>query len=284
MRLGKSDISDNNIYIVAEIGINHNGSIELAKAMINIAKKAGCHAVKFQKRTIDDVYTKEELDKQRESIFGNTNRDLKNGLEFNIEQYKEIVNYCNKIEIDFFASPWDCKSVDFLENCNICCYKIASACITDINLLEKIKQTEKPVIISTGMSSINEIRKAVDIFDKDNVILLSCTSTYPNKDEEINLNKIKTLKKLFPGYLIGYSGHEEDILPSIIAASFGCVMIERHITLSKLLWGSDQMASLEPSQLNELVNSMKRVKLLLGKGEIGIIENELPIKEKLRKY
>ena len=186
MKINNKIIDDGIPYIIAEIGINHNGSLQLAKMLIDIASEAGCNAVKFQKRDIDIVYTKEELSKERNSYYGKTNEDLKRGLEFSYDDYKELFNYAKLKKIDIFASPWDCNSVDFLEQFNPCCYKIASASITDIKLLEKIKNTHKPVILSTGMSTLEEIDTAVKIFDKDNIAILSCTSTYPTEDKEIN--------------------------------------------------------------------------------------------------
>ena len=271
-------------YIIAEIGINHNGSVDLAKVLIDIAAESGCHAVKFQKRDIDIVYTKEELSKERKSVFGTTNGDLKRGLELSFEEYNELFEYAKNKNIDIFASPWDCNSVEFLEKLNPCCYKVASASITDIKLLNKIKETGKPVIISTGMSSEKEIDNAINIFDKSNIAILSCTSTYPNEDYEINLNKIKTLMNKYQGIPIGYSGHEKDILPSIIATALGSAIIERHITISKYIWGSDQKASLEPNELKDLVNNINRVMTLMGNGQIMLLDSEQPIKQKLRRY
>ena len=268
-------------YIVAEIGINHNGDLALAKMMIDIAKKCGCDAVKFQKRDINVVYTPEELKKERKSVFGNTNGDLKRGLEFSFDDYSELFCYAKMNNIDIFASPWDCNSVDFLEQFNPCCYKIASACITDKKLIQKIKNTGRPVIISTGMSTEEEIDDVVSSFDKNNISILSCTSTYPTANEDMNLNKIKTLMAKYP---TGYSGHEQGILPTLIAVAFGAAIIERHITVSREIWGSDQQASLEPLELKELVEKINDVKLMLGNGNIKMLDSEKSIKEKLRRY
>ncbi len=284
MKIGKKEINNlSDPYIIAEIGINHNGSLILAKSLIDIAAKSGCDAVKFQKRDVDLVYTKEELDKPRNSVYGKTNGDLKRGLELSYNDYYELFNYAKEKGIDIFASPWDVNSVDFLEQFNPCCYKVASACITDEELLKRINKTNKPVIISTGMSSIDEIKTAINFFDKDKIALLSCTSTYPTSDNDINLNKILTLKEKFSNVLIGYSGHESDIIPSIIAVSMGACIIERHITLSKELWGSDQKASLEPKELENLVNEIRRLKIIKGDGKIDIRDSEKPIRDKLRK-
>lgn len=285
MKIGNKEISENkSTYIIGEIGINHNGSIILAKSLIDIAVKCGCDAVKFQKRDIDLVYTKEELDKPRNSVYGKTNGDLKRGLEFSFEDYKELFSYASKKGIDIFASPWDINSVDFLEQLNPCCYKIASACITDETLLKKISDTNKPVIISTGMSSLEQIKKALSYFDKDKVALLSCTSTYPTDDQDINLNKILSLKHEFPNIPIGYSGHESDIIPTIIAVSMGACIVERHITISKELWGSDQKASLGPENLKSLVSEIRRINVIKGDGKIKILDSEKTICDKLRRY
>lgn len=284
MKINNKIISSNSPYIIAEIGINHNGSVDLAKMLIDIAVDCGCDAVKFQKRDIDKVYTKEELEKERISVFGKTNGDLKRGLEFSYQEYCNLFSYAKEKKIDIFASPWDCNSVDFLEKFHPCCYKVASASLTDIKLLEKIKATGKPVIISTGMSNELEIDDAIKIFDKNKLAILSCTSTYPTDDNEINLNKMITLKEKYKDIPVGYSGHEKDILPSLIATALGATIIERHITISKNIWGSDQKASLEPKELKELVENIKRVKTIMGDGKIKVYDNELPIIAKLRRY
>ena len=195
-----------------------------------------------------------------------------------------MFSYAKEKKIDIFASPWDCNSVDFLEKFHPCCYKVASASLTDIKLLEKIKATGKPVIISTGMSNELEIDDAIKIFDKNKLAILSCTSTYPTDDNEINLNKMITLKEKYKDIPVGYSGHEKDILPSLIATALGATIIERHITISKNIWGSDQKASLEPKELKELVENIKRVKTIMGDGKIKVYDNELPIIAKLRRY
>lgn len=270
-------------YIIGEIGINHNGNLGIAKDLIKVAKECGCNAVKLQKRTVDLVYSKEELATKRESIFGNTNGDLKFGLEFNKEEYIDIKNYCESIDIDLIVSPWDEKSVDFLEDIGISKYKIASATITNFKILNKIKDTNKKVIISTGMSTEEEIDSAVKFFNPKNIEgILVCTSTYPNKYKEINLNRINTLYKKYK-LPIGYSGHEIGFIPSIAAVSIGAKIIERHITLSRSMWGSDQHSSLEPSELKEMINSIKIIEKSMGNGILGIYDSEIPIKEKLRK-
>jgi len=283
MKINNREINETKPYIIAEIGINHNGSLTLAKILIDIAVACNCNAVKFQKRDIDLVYSKEELKKERTSIFGSTNEDLKRGLEFSVEEYEDLFNYAKEKNIDMFCSPWDCNSVDFLEKFNPCCYKVASASITDMELLKKIKSTNRPVIISTGMSSEEEIEKAINIFDKSNIAILSCTSTYPTEDDEVNLNKLITLKNKYQDIPVGYSGHEKDILPTLIAVAMGATIVERHITINKDIWGSDQKASLEPNELRKLVDEINRVKKIMGDGKIKVFDREQPIKEKLRK-
>lgn len=271
-------------YVIAEIGINHNGDLAMAKMMIDIAKKCNCDAVKFQKRTIDVVYSKEELAKPRNSVFGKTNEDLKRGLEFSESEYRELFDYAKQKKIDMFASPWDIESVDFLEKFSPCCYKIASACLTYDDLLKRIKKTNKPIILSVGMSSEEELDNAINILGDKNICILSCTSTYPTDICDINLKRINTLMQKYPNIPIGYSGHEEGILPTLIAVSMGAAVIERHITISRQIWGSDQKSSLEPLELKELVSKIEDVKLMMGDGMIKMVDSEKPIKEKLRRY
>ncbi len=269
-------------FIIAEIGINHNGSLAMAKKMIDIAVTTGCDAVKFQKRTIDIVYTKEELAKERKSVFGNTNGDLKRGLEFGEEEYSEIDSYCKQKGILWFASCWDENSVDFMEKFDTPCYKIASASLTDDNLLKHIKSKGKPVLLSTGMSTMEQIKHAVSILGEDNLVLYHCTSTYPSNMDEINLEVIETLKKEF-SCPIGYSGHERGVTPSVLAVALGADSIERHITLDRTNWGSDQAASLEMAGLYHLVRDIRQVPYLLGDGIKKVYPRELPIIDKLRR-
>lgn len=269
-------------FIVAEIGINHNGSVDLAKKMIDIAVTTGCDAVKFQKRTIDIVYTKEELAKERKSVFGNTNGDLKRGLEFDYEEYKEIDNYCKEKNIIWFASCWDKKSVDFIEQFNVPCYKIASASLTDDNLLKYTRSKGKPILLSTGMSTMEQIKHAVEILGKENLIIYHCTSTYPSNAEETNLKVIENFKKDFD-CPIGYSGHERGVTPSVLAVALGANSVERHITIDRTNWGSDQAASLEMAGLYHLVRDIRQVPDLLGDGKKVVYSRELPIIEKLRR-
>ena len=269
-------------FIIAEIGINHNGSVALAKKMIDIAVTTGCDAVKFQKRTVDVVYTKEELAKERKSVFGNTNGDLKRGLEFSKEQYKEIDKYCKERGILWFASCWDEASVDFIDEFNPPCYKIASASLTDDNLLKHTKSKGKPILLSTGMSTMEEIKHAVSILGEDNLIIYHCTSTYPSNAEEMNLRVIETFKNEFD-CPIGYSGHERGVTPSVLAVALGANSVERHITVDRTNWGSDQAASLEMAGLSHMVRDIRQVPNLLGDGEKVVYPRELPIIDKLRR-
>ena len=283
VKIANKIIGDNYpCFIIAEIGINHNGSINTAKKLIKMAYDNGCDAVKFQKRTVDIVYTKEELQKERESIFGTTNGDLKRGLEFSKKEYDEIDKYCKQLGILWFASCWDENSVDFIEQYDVCAHRVASACLTDWNLLKKVKATNKPILISTGMSTQEEIDKAVEILGEDNLVIFHCTSTYPTSNNEINLNYIKTLRQKY-SCPIGFSGHERGIMPSTVAASMGANSIERHITLDRTMWGSDQSASLEPQGLAKLVRDIRELKDIMGDGIKRVYESEIPIKKKLRR-
>ena len=269
-------------FVIAEIGINHNGSIALAKKMIDIAVTTGCDAVKFQKRTVDVVYTKEELAKERISVFGNTNGDLKRGLEFDLDQYKEIDAYCKEKGIMWFASCWDEQAVDFIEQFDVPCYKIASASLTDDNLLKYTKSKGKPILLSTGMSTMEEIKHAVSILGEDNLVIYHCTSTYPSNTEEMNLKVIESFKTEF-NCPIGYSGHERGVTPSVLAVALGANSVERHITFDRTNWGSDQAASLEMAGLYHMVRDIRQVPGLLGDGKKIVYPRELPIIDKLRR-
>lgn len=281
--IANKTIGDNHpCFIIAEIGINHNGSLETAKKLISMAHFFGCDAVKFQKRTVEDVYTKEELATPRQSIFGNTNGDLKYGLEFEYNEYKEIDKHCKELGILWFASCWDKKSVDFIEQFDVCAHKIPSALITDIELLEYIKKTGKPILLSTGMSTIDEIDEAIKVIGTDNTIIYHCTSTYPSENSELNLNVIKALKEKYD-CPIGYSGHEKGIVSSTIAVVLGACSVERHITLDRTLWGTDQAASLEPEGLRKMIRDIRNIKTFLGDGIKKVYDSELPIKKKLRR-
>ncbi len=269
-------------FIIAEIGINHNGSVTMAKNLIDIAVTTGCNAVKFQKRTVDVVYSQEELARERNSIFGKTNGDLKRGLEFGYEEYKEIDEYCKERNIIWFASCWDEASVDFIEQFNPPCYKIASASLTDDNLLKHTRAKGKPILLSTGMSTMDEIRHAVDVLGRNDLVIYHCTSTYPSNSNEINLSVIRALEEEFD-CPIGYSGHERGIMPSVLAVAMGAVSIERHITTDRTNWGSDHAASLEIAGLSHMVRDIRQVPSLIGDGVKTVYNRELPIIEKLRR-
>jgi N-acetylneuraminate synthase len=273
---------DQPCYIVAEIGINHNGDLDLAKKLISVALAAGCDAVKFQKRTIDVVYTPEELAKPRENPFGETNGDLKRALEFGLEEYREIDAFCKSIKMTWFASPWDEGSVDFLEQFHVPVYKIASASLTDDHLLRHIRKTDKPVIISSGMSTIEEIDHAVEVLGKQDLILLHTTSTYPASYNELNLRAIPALAARY-GVPVGYSGHETGIPTSVCAAALGACCVERHITMDRAMWGSDQAASLEPNGISRLVRDIRLWEQAKGDGVKRVFEREIPIIKKLRR-
>ena len=269
-------------FIVAEIGINHNGSVAIAKKLIDIAVEAGCDAVKFQKRTIDIVYSNEELDRPRESPFGDTNRELKENLEFGLNEYREIDRYCKDKGIIWFASCWDEVSVDFIEQFEPPLYKIASASLTDDNLLRHHRKYDRPILASTGMSTMEEIHHAVEILGETDLILMHCTSTYPAKPSELNLRMIKTLQREFT-CPIGYSGHEVGLQTTLAAVTLGSCVIERHITLDRAMWGSDQAASVEPQGIRRLVRDIRTIETALGDGKKRIYESELPILAKLRR-
>ncbi len=283
VKIGNIMVGDNHpCFIIAEIGINHNGNVTEAKRLIDIAVATGCNAVKFQKRTVDIVYSKEELEKPRPNPFGETNGDLKRGLELGYEEYKQIDEYCKQKKIMWFASCWDEKSVDFIEQFNPPCYKIASASLTDDELLKYTKAKGKPILLSTGMSTMTEIEHAMDILGEENTIIFHCTSTYPANTNEINLNCIKTLKERFK-CPVGYSGHERGIAPSVIAVALGACSVERHITTDRTNWGSDQAASLETPGLFHMIRDIRQVPALLSDGKKVVYEREIPIKEKLRR-
>jgi N-acetylneuraminate synthase len=270
-------------YLIAEIGINHNGDVGIAKKLIDKAVQYGFDAVKFQKRTVEIVYSAEELARERESPFGATNGDLKRGLEFGLAEYQEIDRYCREKNIQWFCSPWDEKSVDFLEQFTPVAYKIASASLTDDGLLSHIKATKRPILLSTGMSTLDEIDHAVSVLDGAELLVMHTTSTYPSKDHELNLSVIATLRQRY-GLPIGYSGHEVGVLPSVFAvAAFAACAVERHITLDRSMWGSDQAASLEPRGMELLARYIKMWPECRGDGVKRVLDAEIPIKQKLRR-
>jgi N-acetylneuraminate synthase len=269
-------------YVVAEIGINHNGDIAVAKKLIDVAHQAGCNAVKFQKRTVDVVYTADELAKPRENPFGPTNGDLKRGLEFGEAAYREIDAHCKGAGIAWFASCWDEGSVDFIERFAPPCYKIASASLTDDNLLRHHRKTGRPIIISTGMSTLEQIDHAVEVLGKTDLVIMHTTSTYPSELGDLNLRVLTTLSERY-GVPVGYSGHEVGLAPSLAAAALGACMIERHITLDRAMWGSDQSASVEPPGFTRLVRDIRAIEASMGDGVKRVIDAEVPIMKKLRR-
>jgi len=269
-------------YVIAEIGINHNGDIDLAKRLISVAVAAGCDAVKFQKRTVDVVYSAEELAKPRESPFGATNGDLKRGLELDYYDYQEIDAFCRASKIAWFASAWDEQSVDFINRFNPPCFKIASASLTDDNLLRHTRATGRPVILSTGMSTLDQIDHALDVLGRDNLILLHACSTYPAYYEELNLRAIPLMRERY-GVPVGYSGHETGVASTVAAAVLGACCIERHITLDRSMWGSDHAASLEPNGISRVVRDIRLVEQSMGDGVKRVYEREHPIIKKLRR-
>ena len=286
MKIANHDIGEGHpCWITSEIGINHSGSLELAKKLIDASVLAGVDAVKFQKRNVEKVYSKEELDKPRESPWGTTNREQKLGLEFGETEYHQIDLYCREKKIIWYASPWDTDSVEFLEQFDIPVYKVASACVTDLELIRRIGMTGKPVIMSTGMSTVEEISRAVSLLKifTDQIALLACVSTYPAKTEELQLRRIETIKRLWPDCEVGYSGHEVGLYTSYAAVVMGANLLERHITLDRSMYGSDQAASIEPGGFMRLVRDIRDFQKACGNGKIEVLESEKPIREKLRR-
>jgi len=273
---------DSSTFIIAEIGINHNGDVEVAKKLISAAVGAGCDAVKFQKRTIDVVYSPEELAAPRENPFGPTNGDLKRGLEFGLKEYTEINRFCQSLGVPWFASCWDEGSVDFIEQFQPRCYKIASASLTDDALLRHHRAKGRPIILSTGMSTLAQIDHAVEVLGKDDLILMHATSTYPSKIEELNLRVIPALIERYD-IPVGYSGHEVGLYTTLAAMVLGACAVERHITLDRAMWGSDQAASVEPHGMARLVKDIRAAERALGDGIKKVYESELPIIRKLRR-
>jgi N-acetylneuraminate synthase len=283
IRFGNILVGDGHpCYVIAEIGINHNGNIDVAKKLIEVAVASGCQAVKFQKRTIEVVYSAEELARPRESPFGTTNGDLKYGLEFNLEQYRQIDDHCREKNIAWFASCWDEASVDFINQFDTPLYKIASASLTDDHLLHYTSSKGRPILLSTGMSTIEQIDHAVEVLGKKDLILLHTCSTYPATYEELNLRVINLLSNRY-GIPVGYSGHETGLSTSIATIALGACVLERHITLDRAMWGSDQAASVEPQGFAHLVRDIRLVETALGDGVKRLGNREEPIMKKLRR-
>jgi N-acetylneuraminate synthase len=284
VKIGEREVGDGfPTYIVAEIGINHNGEVETAKRMIKAAKEAGVDAVKFQKRTPDLCVPPDQRGQMRETPWGYiTYLEYRYKVEFEAEEYAEIDRYCKEVGIPWFASVWDEPSVDFMERFNPICYKVPSASLTDHTLLRHISATGRPVILSTGMSTMDEICAAVKVLDMDRLLITHATSTYPCDPEELNLRMIDTLRETFP-CPIGYSGHEVGLIPSVVAVSLGACMVERHITLDRAMWGSDQAASVEPGGFERLVHYVRVTEASLGDGVKKVYASELSSLKKLRR-
>jgi N-acetylneuraminate synthase len=284
LKIGSSLLGENQpVYVIGEIGLNHNGSVDIAKQLIDVAVEAGAQAVKFQKRT-PEISTPEHMKSTpRETPWGTmTYLEYRYRVEFEEEQYSEIDRYCKSVGLDWFASPWDEPSVDFLEQMNVVAYKIASASVTDLEMLGKIRETGKPVILSTGMSTIEQIDKAVETLGTENLSLMHATSTYPLPPEEANIRMITTLKERY-AVPVGYSGHETGLQISIAAVALGAVSIERHITLDRAMWGSDHGASLEPKGFVSLVRDIRILEQAMGDGVKRIYPGELAPLSKLRR-
>ena len=275
----------NSIFYIAEIGINHNGDLKICKDLISLSKKAGFDAVKFQKRDIDEVYTKEILDSPRESPWGKTQRQQKEGLEFGEKEYDEIDNYCKSLNIEWFASAWDLNSLEFLKKYKLKYNKIASAMIVDKNFLKKVAKEKKHTFISTGMSTMEDIDVAVKIFNEEGCSfeLMHCVSTYPMDTEDANLKVIDTLKKKF-NCNVGYSGHESGLAVSFAAVTMGISSLERHITLDRSMYGSDQASSLEPNGFTFLISTINKMLISFGDGEKKFDQKEIEIAKKLRAH
>ncbi len=273
------------VFICAEIGINHNGDMDICKKLIDIAVESDCDAVKFQKRDIDLVYSKELLDSPRESPWGSTQREQKLGLEFGFDEYKEIDEYCKNKKIEWYASSWDLESQEFLKKFNCKYNKIASAMLVYDDLLKEVAREGKHTFISTGMSTYEQIDHAVEIFKtaKCSFELMHTVSTYPMQDEHANLNMIPTLRKRY-GVNVGYSGHETGLAISCAAAALGISSLERHITIDRAMYGSDQAASVSPAGLKNLVGSVRKIQKAMGDGVKRIIDDELPVAAKLREH
>ncbi|HVU01485.1 MAG TPA: N-acetylneuraminate synthase family protein [Polyangiaceae bacterium] len=269
-------------YVVGEIGINHNGDLAIAERLIDVAALSGCQAVKFQKRTVDVVYTAEELAKPRENPFGPTNGHLKRGLEFGADQYRHVDRYAKEKKVAWFVSCWDEASVDFMEQFAPPCYKIASASLTDDALLRHHRKTGRPIVLSTGMSTIEQVDHAVDVLGTKDLVILHTTSSYPSKTEDLNLRMIPALRERY-GVPVGYSGHEVGLATTYAAVALGACMVERHITLDRAMWGSDQAASIEPQGLMRLVRDIRSIQTALGDGVKRVVADEVPIQKKLRR-
>ncbi|NTW50968.1 MAG: N-acetylneuraminate synthase [Chlorobiaceae bacterium] len=272
------------VYVIAEIGINHNGSLEVAKKLIEGAALAGCDAVKFQKRTPELCVPMDQRLIERDTPWGRmTYMDYRYKVEFGYDDYAEIDAYCREKGIAWFASCWDEEAVDFMEKFNPPCYKAASASLTDLTLLKKTKATGRPLIISTGMSTMEEVNAAVDALGRDNLMIAHTNSTYPCPVDQLNLRMITTLKQMYPDNPIGYSGHEVGLSTTWAAVALGAIFVERHVTLDRAMWGSDQAASVEISGMSRLVSNIRDIEKALGDGVKRVYEGEAAARKKLRR-
>lgn len=285
IKIGNRIIGDGHpVFIIGEIGINHNGDLEIAKKMIEGAKHAGCDAVKFQKRTPELCVPKDQWNLERDTPWGRiTYLEYRHKVEFGKEEYEEIDRYCKELGIMWFASCWDEPSVDFIEQFNPPLYKTPSASLTDFELLKKHKALNKPIMMSTGMSTMEQIEAAVNFFGMENLLLAHATSSYPCKNEELNLRMIETLRKKYPTVPIGYSGHEVGLAPTWAAVALGACFVERHITLDRAMWGTDQAASVEMGGLQRLVSNIRDIEIALGDGIKKVYESEKSQIQKLRR-
>jgi len=286
VKIGRKIVGDGHpAYVVAEIGINHNGDIKIAKAMIDAAVHAGVDAVKFQKRTPEICTPPEQQKQMRETPWGYiTYLDYRYKVEFNEEQYREIDRHCKEKGIDWFVSVWDEQSVDFMESFDTPVYKIPSASLTDHGLLRRVRATSRPIILSTGMSTMDQIQKSVGVAGTENLVITHATSTYPCEPEELNLKMIETLRGEFPDVPIGYSGHEVGLVPSTIAVALGACMVERHLTLDRAMWGSEQAASVETGGFERLVKYIRVTEAALGNGVKKVYDSEMGSLQRLRRF
>jgi N-acetylneuraminate synthase len=274
----------NPAYVIAEIGLNHNGDVEIAKQLIDVAARAGANAVKFQKRTPEIATPEHMRDVQRETPWGTMSYlEYRHRVEFDRDQYIEVGDHATMLGLDWFASPWDVPSVDFLEDLGVVAHKVASASLTDSELLAALRETGKPIILSTGMSTLEQIDRALEVLGTDRVVLMHATSTYPMEPEDANLRVIAALRDRYPGIPVGYSGHERGLQISLAAVAIGAVAVERHITLDRTMWGSDQAASLEPGGLEHLVRDIRVIETALGDGIKRVFPGELAPMAKLRR-
>jgi len=285
MKLGNRLVGDGHpTFVIAEVGINHNGDLNLAKQMIDAAVHAGADAVKFQKRTPEVATPPEQQKQMRETPWGYiTYLEYRYKVEFDEKQYAEIDKYCREKKIAWMVSVWDEPSVDFMEKFDTPAYKIPSASLTDYGLIRKARATSRPVILSSGMSTMEQIKKGVSAAGEKDLVLMHCTSTYPCEPEELNLKMVETLRREFPNVPIGYSGHEVGLVPSAVAVALGACMVERHLTLDRAMWGSDQAASVEPGGFERLVKYIRVTEAALGDGVKKVYESERPSLKKLRR-